>query len=1150
MLNRSHLPGIAWMLILGSLLVKHTAAQEFRTLRPQQGLSQSIVTCIYHDSRGYIWIGTQDGLNRFDGYQFTVFRNEPDNNRSIPGNYIRCMLEDMHGNLWIGTDTEGLTMFDRKKETFHTYRHDPMDTCSISGNQVLALAMDASGRMFIGTSHGLCFQGMDGRTFHRHLQTGWGNLSINVLHSQPSGYLWIGTDQGIFVLDSLERLIKSFHHYPEDPSSLSNDQVHCFFEDQQGIIYAGTNQGLNLFDSELNLIKDSRSVQAISGYFRNAEVYAITSDHCSNLWVGTFGEGLIRYNIDNQIFDQFQYDPDQPGSLSNDYIFCLIIDRSGMLWAGTYGGGINQYLQPFVAFNIIHLDDQQPLTGSTREIHSIYSDPAGYVWFGTDKGLFMFEKENGAFSAVHEIHDHVGMLGNSQIYAIEATENRTIWVGTSSGEIFRIDDQSKSHGPIAIEHMATIQTESPGTSGVEINCINAATNGGVWVGTSNGLYRLDSQGNIHSLFPRDVSGEPYAVYCLQGGHDKGFFAGTNRGLTHYDHANGRLEPVLLEENDHRINVPVYSLYLDRDSVLWIGTDTDGLYGYHLLTNRVEHYSTQHGLTDNVIYGILEDDDRQLWFSTNKGLSRGTRHTDGTRMTFVNFGSSEGLKTDAFNIGAYARSNNNLLFFGGSGGITWFDPREVARNTYIPPVYITDLQLFYESVRPDSGEDSPLTVSIAETRELILRHNQNLLTFTFASLNFKNSNKNKYACKLEGFDNEWTFPQDRTVTYMNLPAGTYTFRVKASNDDGIWNEKGVSLPVIIRPPFTQTVWFYLITATGITLLIITISQIRTHQLREAKRELEKQVQKRTQELNETNMNLELEIMERKRIALELTQKNTELNKLLEDLRKTQTQLINSEKMASLGQLTAGIAHEINNPINFVSGNIAPLTRDIEDLLVILSTYEEIIEKNGLTMIFADVDQLKSELDYALLLEEIRKLLIGIKEGAQRTSEIVKGLRNFSRLDEDELKLTDIQEGIESTLLILGNKLKKGITVKRHFKKTPQILCYPGQLNQVFMNIFTNAIQAMEGEGTLAISTGMENERIFIRIKDTGKGMAEDVKNRIFEPFFTTKDVGQGTGLGLSISYGIIEKHNGSIRVESEPGKGSEFIIELPVNQDNN
>ncbi len=281
------------------------------------------------------------------------------------------------------------------------------------------------------------------------------------------------------------------------------------------------------------------------------------------------------------------------------------------------------------------------------------------------------------------------------------------------------------------------------------------------------------------------------------------------------------------------------------------------------------------------------------------------------------------------------------------------------------------------------------------------------------------------------------------------------------------------------------------------------------------------------------------------AAELQAKNAALQRTMQQLQQTQTQLVQSEKMASLGQLTAGIAHEINNPINFISANVGPLKRDLTDLFAVLSQYDNVARAHKLQNAFAEVETLKTQLDYGVVVDEIDNLLEGIAEGARRTAEIVRDLRNFSRLDEEAQKLASINQGLEATLLMLKNQLKNRVEVIKDFQNFPDILCYPGKLNQAFLNILANASQAIDGQGKIFIKTSYDGDIVTVSIKDTGKGMNEDVQQRIFEPFFTTKGVGEGTGLGLSITYGIIEDHDGNIEVYSAPGKGTEFVITLPA-----
>ena len=333
------------------------------------------------------------------------------------------------------------------------------------------------------------------------------------------------------------------------------------------------------------------------------------------------------------------------------------------------------------------------------------------------------------------------------------------------------------------------------------------------------------------------------------------------------------------------------------------------------------------------------------------------------------------------------------------------------------------------------------------------------------------------------------------------------------------------------------------------LTLSFNQM-TGALKEAKEKEKVQAEKLKMQwevLSETNQELEENSKRLEKQKLKIENKNEQLQLTLQKLKEAQNQLVQSEKMASVGQLTAGIAHEINNPINFVSSNVSPLKRDIGDIMKLLELCSYDPAKDDLHNKFDKIEKFKKEIEYDVILEEVNQLLSGIEEGAGRTMEIVRGLRNFSRLDEGEKKLADINEGIESTLLMLRNQLKNRIEVVKNFGSLPQLPCYPGKLNQVFMNIINNAGQSIEGNGTISISTSYVKKNIRVSIKDSGKGMSPEVASHIFEPFYTTKDVGKGTGLGLSISYGIIQEHNGEIKVKSKLEEGTEFIITLPVRE---
>lgn len=429
----------------------------------------------------------------------------------------------------------------------------------------------------------------------------------------------------------------------------------------------------------------------------------------------------------------------------------------------------------------------------------------------------------------------------------------------------------------------------------------------------------------------------------------------------------------------------------------------------------------------------------------------------------------------------------------------------------------------------------------EQHELFVRripYQSNTISFEFAAATYDSKEKIYYSCYLEGLDPaavNWS--PDTRKEYHHLPEGSYVFHVKSKNSYGLESEEA-TFAFTVLPPWYRSWWAYLLYAIIGYVAIVVIVRINLWRLHQVRKRLEKTVSERTNEVIRQKEIIELEKMK-------VEEQSAELEKALIDLKQTQSQLIQSEKMASLGLLTAGIAHELNNPINFVSANIAPLRKDISELLELIRKYDAVIEDNKGAETFSALAQLRNRTDLSLLISEINKLMAGVEEGSKRTAEIVKGLRSFARTDNSDRKRAQINDLIDSTLIILNNKIKERIEVVRSYGNLPEIHCYPGQLNQVFMNILNNAIQAIAGMGKIIITTRTQNSQILISIRDTGNGMTETVKTHLFDPFFTTKAIGEGTGLGLSISYGIIEKHGGKIEVKSEVGKGSEFVITLPL-----
>ncbi len=609
---------------------------------------------------------------------------------------------------------------------------------------------------------------------------------------------------------------------------------------------------------------------------------------------------------------------------------------------------------------------------------------------------------------------------------------------------------------------------------------------------------------------------------------------------------------------------VLSILEDSNGNLWFGTG-GGASRYNGET--FTHFTEKEGLSNNIVYSILEDSNCNIWLSTEKGLHRLELGPDSVNVAYNypvihTYSLQDGLKGIDFYPNSALLDSKNSAWWGSGKGLTMLDMNNFkipfeAPTMRLNQIEINEQSIDYRHLKDSAGREmefNGVSAFYNYPLNLELPYNNNHLTFHFSAIDWSAPHKIMYSFKMEGLKDEWSIPTgEGKADYRNLPYGTFTFKVGAIGELQKWSEP-FEYTFTILPPWWHTWWAR--SGYGLTalLLIIGIVHWRTAKLQQHRKKLETEVANATHEIRAQKDEVaaqrdEIETQRDEVVATNesLEEHKRELEFTLKNLKLAQSQLIQSEKMASVGLLTAGIAHELNNPINFVSGNVNPLRRDVDCLFSIIKKYDDIIMANKLEGTFGGVDELKDKMDFSVLIKEIINLLEGIEEGANRSSQIVKGLRSFSRLDEDKCQLYNIHEGIDSTLILLQSQIKDRIKVRKDYGDFEEIECFPNKLNQVIMNILTNSIQAIDGKGEILIQTVSSDIGIKIIIKDNGKGMTLEVKNHIFEPFFTTKEVGKGTGLGLSISFGIIEQHNGNIDVISESGKGTEFIISLPRTQ---
>ena len=847
---------------------------KFVHLSIEDGLSQNDARVILQDRLGFIWIGTQDGLNRYDGYEFKVYIYDPDESTGLSDDYITALYEDRVGTLWVGTKNGGLNRFDRTTGQFTQYRYDPDDPNSLSHDNVQAVYEDQSGTLWLGTrGGGLNRFDRDTGQFisYQHDPQDPNSLShndVSAIAEDHSGFLWIATEGG--GLNRFDpRLSQTnpgyFTHYQHDPNnfnSLSADIVWSIYLDQMGILWFGTELGgLNRFDPNAagggaftHYQYDPLDPRSIG----HKDVNEIVEDASGNLWVGTRGGGLNKFDRETQTFTTYQHNANDPSSLSHDTISSLYFDRAGTLWVGTVGQGINLYNPNTQKFLHLRTEPDNLNSLSYDFVMGVYEDSEGILWVGTiGGGVNAYDQKTGTFTHYKSDPDDSGSISENRVWTIMEDQTGVLWMGTLSGGLnkFNRETQAFTHyranpdNPNSLSHdlIWTIYRDRQGilwigTFGGGLDAFDPATETFTHYVSDSDNPETISQNIVKAIF-EDQSGTLW-VGTDEGGLNK--FDRETQTFTHY-----RADP----DDPHSLsNDRIKAINQDRTGTLWIGTGS-GLNRFNPTDETFTHYGEKDGLPNDVIYGILEENGSSgeggyLWLSTNRGLSRFDPQTE----TFKNYDVRDGLQANEFNAGAFYKSASGEIFFGGVHGVTAFYPEEIKDNPYRPPVVLTDFQIFNESV--PVGEDSPLTKSISEAEEIVLSYEDRVFSFEFAALNYIIPEKNQYAYMMEGVDKEWVYSGDRRfVTYTNLDPGTFTFKVKGTNNDGIWNEEGVSIKIIVTPPFWETNWFRGTVLLAFIGLIAGFYRWRVYAIEQQNRELAMQVAERTKELADANVKLQ-------------------------------------------------------------------------------------------------------------------------------------------------------------------------------------------------------------------------------------------------------------------------------------------------------
>ncbi|MBD0831636.1 hybrid sensor histidine kinase/response regulator transcription factor [Aestuariibaculum sediminum] len=814
---------------------------KFRQYSLNDGLSQNSVLAIEQDKVGFLWFGTRDGLNRYDGREFHTYRHSSQDSLSLSHSLIKCIYEDANQNLWIGT-IDGLNKYNQNSNSFDRFYFETID--SYENNEIWSITQADESSLWVGTSGGLKKLDLITKEFISFKY----DEKDNFFFRSPvrallriDNKLWIKTTEQIGVFDVLTGVVK-YYNYPEhSPKELNKNNISTLYQDKNKNIWLGFKNGLAQLDKEDDTFRFFKNLDKFN-QSNLTDVRSIQEDNKGNLWVGTYN-GLYIINLAKSSVSHYVHDENNPNSLSQNSIYDIFKDEKGDIWLGTYAGGISYFDRSFDVFK--HFASGANNTKlNYGVVSSIVQDSQGNLWVGTEGGgINFFDASEGIFRYYMNEPNTPNSLSANNVKTIIQDQEGGFWIGTHEGGLNYLESTKK---PLKFKVYKTSPKDTNSISDNRVISLLEDTYGNIWIGTSGGginvlnresdsIYRIkDAQGWVGKI-----------IYTIHETSDKNkLLIGGNIGLCEVDIQSKKLTKInyMGRNPEAHATRAVLGVYEDEQGNLLIGTEGDGLYHYNRKTKSSKKYGTQQGLPNDIIYGIIPDEQNNIWLSTNNGLSRINPET----LEIKNFNSQDGLQSNEFNFGAYLKNKQGELFFGGANGFNVFNPKDIKQNIYLPPVSITSMQV----------NNKPFLNITNETKEVTLKYNQNIFNLDFIALSYSQPLKNKYAYKLDGFDENWNYIGNKTsATYTNIDAGIYNFKVKASNNDGLWNDEGDSLIIKVLPAPWFTWWaylLYLLLAFAIFWQIRKYSLIRIKERNELKQErLEKE---RIEEVNKLKLQL--------------------------------------------------------------------------------------------------------------------------------------------------------------------------------------------------------------------------------------------------------------------------------------------------------
>lgn len=1112
----------------------------------EDGLSQTTINAIVQDSRGFMWFATQTGLNRYDGYRFKIYGSIKDNPSSLRNHSVWALIVTKDGQLWVGT-YGGLSVYRPETDDFISYQYEPDNSKSLSHDNIWALYEDDHGYIWVGTGMGLNRFDRQQQTFTRFLyaegdENSISNNTVNAIFQDAAGDLWIGVDRGLNKYDYNKQ---HFHRINDKDPVLESSVVTSIAEDDQGRLWVGTDgNGLFILDKTRTEVERKTHDPKQRGSISIDKIKVLLKDSQQRLWIGTDNGGLDRFDDKNNKFVHYKHNPYDPHSLSEDVIYSLYEDRTGVFWIGTYTKGISK-LNPYGFSLTLNLDHPTPQNPDPHtDIRAFLVDRYQALWVGSSNNGIRVTEENGEKQIFMHNPSDPYSISNDKVYSLFEDSGGTIWVGTANGWLNEYDRQRKRF----IRH--EIQPETPGSiRHGKVLSIKEEKSGLLWVGLERGAaHTFDKKTKKFTHYHHDPE-NPDSICgdrvfdLIVGRNDNIWFATFGGGLCEYNQATGKFTAYRHDQNNNASIGADYLSCLHEDlkaDVIWMGVSGSGLNRFDMTSKVFQRFGTEQGLPDKNIYGIVQDDSGNLWLAHNQGMSR----FNVKDKLFYNYEQEDGLQSNEFNGGAYYRAPDGRLFLGGIEGYNAFYADQIIDNPNKPPVYITDFQLFNKSVAVNEEYNGRVILpeSITGLNTLTLSYRDSVFSFEFVGLDYAIPNKNQYAYRMEGLEGEWNYvdAKRRFATYTTLPPGDYTFRVKASNNNGIWNDAGTALAITITPPFWQTWWFRSLLLLVIMISIFSVYTIRVKAIRERNKILEEQVEARTLELKKEKMQLEA---------------------TLKELNETKDALIEAAHKAGMADTAISVLHNIGNILNSVNISTA-LIKDTLDKSVInkflkasdmLSSNKdnllEFITKNpkGEKLLHFLIDlAAPCRMENEMLSENIARLkekINAIENTVAAQQSLVEGRAGFV----EEHNLKDIIENVLSLQAASINRHHIHIE-KRYADDMPKVKAQKTKLVQILSELYKNAKESLDVSTNsgkeLLIETKKDEHNAYIVIQDSGVGIDKEIIEKIFAHGFTTKEGAKGFGLHNCANF--MTEMGGKLRVESDgPGKGAAFTLSFPL-----